>query len=57
MSGFENQITQLKKLGKHKTGKGCLYIKTLNDVDVKILKEMIGQSVKKIKKLYSAGKK
>lgn len=52
MGGFEKQKTQLKKLGKHKTGKGCLYIKTLNDVDVKILKEMIVQSVKEMKKLY-----
>jgi len=52
MGGFEKQKTQLKKLGKHKTGKSCLYIKTLNDVDVKILKEMIVQSVKKMKKLY-----
>jgi hypothetical protein len=52
MGGFENQIAELKKLGKHKTGKGCLYIKTLKDVDVKVLKEMIVQSVKKMKKLY-----
>jgi len=35
-----------EKLGKHKTSKGCLYIKTLKDVDTKILKELIQQSVK-----------
>ena len=31
----------LKKLGKHKTGKGCLYINKLDDIDLKILEEMI----------------
>jgi hypothetical protein len=37
----------LDKLGKYKTGKGCLYIKTLQDVDLEVLKELIGESVKK----------
>ena len=31
----------LKKLGKHKTGVGCLYINKLQDVDIKVLEEMI----------------
>lgn len=31
----------LKRLGKHKTGKGCLYINKLSDVDKNVLKEMI----------------
>jgi hypothetical protein len=35
----------LEKLGKHSTGKGCLYIKTLKDVDAKVLKELIKRSV------------
>ncbi|MFN8381421.1 MAG: DUF1801 domain-containing protein [Anaerolineales bacterium] len=35
----------LEKLGKHTTGKGCLYIKTLKDVDTKVLKELIKRSV------------
>jgi hypothetical protein len=39
----------LKKLGKRKTGKGCLYIKKLEDVDVKVLKELLKQSVKAAK--------
>ena len=34
----------LSKLGKHKTGKGCLYIKKLSDVDENILTEMINRS-------------
>jgi len=36
----------LKKLGKHKTGVGCLYINSLEDVDVKVLKELIDTSLK-----------
>ncbi|HLO33969.1 MAG TPA: DUF1801 domain-containing protein [Anaerolineales bacterium] len=38
----------LKKLGKYKTGKGCLYINQLEDVDTKVLKALIAKSVKKI---------
>lgn len=40
----------ISKLGKVKTGKGCLYIKCLADIDLKVLKSMIDQSVKKVKK-------
>ena len=41
----------LKKLGKYKSGKGCLYIKTLDDIDRDVLKEMIAKSVADVKKL------
>ncbi|MGB3008160.1 MAG: DUF1801 domain-containing protein [Chitinophagaceae bacterium] len=34
----------LKKLGKHKTGAGCLYINKLEDVDIKILEKIINAS-------------
>jgi hypothetical protein len=51
-SGFEKQKDLLEKLGKYKTSKVCLYIKSLKDVDVKVLKEMIENSVKGVKKLY-----
>ena len=37
----------LKKLGKHKTGAGCVYINKLEDVDKKVLEEMIKEAVKK----------
>jgi Domain of unknown function (DU1801) len=33
--------SQLKKLGKYKTGKACLYIKKLSDIDLAVLREMI----------------
>jgi len=36
----------LKKLGKHKTGVGCLYINKLEDIDLKILKGMINKALK-----------
>nr|MBA2501192.1 DUF1801 domain-containing protein [Chitinophagaceae bacterium] len=36
----------LNKLGKHKTGAGCLYINKLEDVDLKILEKMIAAAVK-----------
>ena len=37
----------LKKLGKHKTGVGCLYINKLEDIDIKVLKSMIDASLKR----------
>lgn len=36
----------LKKLGKHKTGVGCLYVNKLQDIDIKVLEEMIHSTVK-----------
>jgi hypothetical protein len=56
MGGLENQKDKLKKLGKHKTGKSCLYIKSLEDIDKNVLKEMIIQSVKETRKLYPDNK-
>jgi hypothetical protein len=43
--GFENSESMLAKLGKHTTGKGCLYIKKLSDVDRKVLEQLIIGSV------------
>ncbi|GGF23673.1 DUF1801 domain-containing protein [Flavobacterium limi] len=51
-SSFENKEELLSKFGKHKAGKGCIYIKNLNDIDLEILKIMISASVKEIQKLY-----
>ena len=47
MGGFDGE--SLKKLGKYKTGKGCLYINKLEDVDTKVLNELITKSVKRSK--------
>ena len=49
MSGFEEYDDLLKKLDKHSTGKSCLYIKKLEDVDLDILKELISKSVAHMK--------
>jgi hypothetical protein len=46
MGGFDPHQDLLKKLGKHKTGGGCLYIKRLDDVDQEVLKELVAESVK-----------
>jgi hypothetical protein len=51
MGGFDAQADLLKKLGKHKTSVGCLYIKKLADVDKKVLKELIKNSVKAMKQI------
>lgn len=40
----------LSKLGKHKTGKGCLYFKRLSDVNEEVLTEMIKESVERTRK-------
>ncbi len=46
MPGFEPFADLMKRLGKYKTGKSCLYIKKLDDVDVGILKKLLEKSVK-----------
>ncbi len=48
MPGFTQYPSLMKKLGKHKIGKSCLYIKKLEDIDIAVLKELIKQSVKQL---------
>ncbi|MBL1218917.1 MAG: DUF1801 domain-containing protein [Planctomycetes bacterium] len=50
MPGFDKYGDLLGQLGKHKTGKSCLYIKRLTDVDRKVLKQLITESVRHMKK-------
>lgn len=50
MPGFERYPTLMKKLGKYSTGKSCLYIKRLSDVDAGVLKELVTESIKVMKK-------
>jgi hypothetical protein len=47
--GFAQYQGLMKQLGKYSTGKVCLYIKRLEDVDRKVLKELITESVKAMK--------
>ena len=45
--GIKEHAAALKKLGRHKTGVGCLYINKLEDIDMKVLKGMIEASLKR----------
>lgn len=53
MGGFEQLGDLLSKLGKHTTGKGCLYIKRLDDIDLPTLKALIEESFKHAKDTHS----
>jgi hypothetical protein len=53
MAGFEQLEVELTNLGKHKVGKGCLYVKNLSDIDEKVLRGMIKKSIKIIQKRYN----
>lgn len=43
---IKKHTAELKKLGKHKTGVGCLYINKLDDVDLKVLEKLINTAAK-----------
>ncbi len=53
----DKKATFLKKLGKHKLGGGCIYVKKLEDIDAVILHKMIDVSVKYLKKKYPENKR
>jgi hypothetical protein len=44
MNGVDGHSEQLERLGKHSTGKGCLYVKRLDDVDREVLRELITEA-------------
>jgi hypothetical protein len=50
MSGFDAYDELLNDLGKHKTGKSCLYINKIEDVDLDVLRDLVEQSVNHMKK-------
>ncbi|MEL7185376.1 MAG: DUF1801 domain-containing protein [Pseudomonadota bacterium] len=50
--GFSHFDAEMKKLGKYKTGRSCLYIKRLSDVDEKVLERLITKSIKHMRKKY-----
>jgi len=49
MSGFSKYDELMNKLGKYKTGKSCLYVKKLEDLNLEVLTELIETSVDYIK--------
>lgn len=52
MAGFDIFEHLLNKLGKHKIGKGCLYINKMKDIDELVLKQLIAESNAVIRKRY-----
>lgn len=50
MFGLEDETELLAELGKHKIGKGCLYIKVLSDVNLSILEKLIKNTFARMKK-------
>jgi len=49
-SGFDRYQDLMSRLGKYKTGKSCLYIKKLEDIDLNVLKELVRESVDHMKR-------
>ncbi len=49
MSGFEDEPELMKALGNYKTGKSCLYIKRLSDINKTLLSDLIKGSLKALK--------
>jgi len=52
MTGFEESDELLSRLGKHKTGKSCLYVNKLADVDLDVLETLVRASVAAMKRRY-----
>ena len=52
LSNFDKKEELLSKLGKHKTGGGCIYIQKLEDIDTAILTRMVKKSIEHRKKQY-----
>jgi uncharacterized protein YdhG (YjbR/CyaY superfamily) len=50
MGGLDKVEDELSKLGKFKTGKGCLYIKSLSDVNPEVLKKVIAKANQEAKR-------
>ena len=46
------RVELLAKLGKHKTGKGCVYVNKLSDIDSAVLKDMIRENIAHVTQLY-----
>lgn len=53
MPGFSNYQALMKRLGKYKTGKSCLYVNRLSDVNLDVLQQLAEQSVADMKKKYT----
>jgi hypothetical protein len=54
LNGNTDQSAELSRLGKHKTGKGCLYIKKLADVDMGVLEGLVQDKLDRMNVAYPA---
>ena len=52
MPGYQDFSDQLSRLGKHKIGKSCLYIKRLSDIDESVLHEMLVEGLRQMDEKY-----
>jgi hypothetical protein len=52
MTGFEGEAALMQRLGKYRTGKSCLYVKRLADVDIKVLEDLLRRSVADLRQKY-----
>lgn len=53
MSGFSQHKSLMTRLGKYSTGKSCLYVKNLDDINSKLLQSLTERSVKYMRKTYT----
>jgi len=54
LAGAEGQSALLAELGKHKAGKGCLYIKKVSDINLDVLESMIKNTMKYLENKFKA---
>jgi len=52
MAGLARYRPLLRKLGPHKTGSSCLYLKSLSDVDPRVLKRLVRESVRHVARTH-----
>lgn len=53
MAGFASFPALMAKLGRHRTGKSCLYVRRLADVDLEVLEELVRRSVKETRERHA----
>lgn len=52
MGGFDRHDDLMSRLGKYKTGKSCLYVKSLEDIDLEVLRGLVAESVAYMRRTY-----
>jgi hypothetical protein len=52
MAGFERFPEIMRRLGRYKTGKSCLYLRSLADIDAEVLRELVAASNEQLRRMY-----